>query len=53
MLGGQEGAGRYNEIKEEWRLNTPEKIKASAPELYELLSDPKTGLPTILPDGIL
>ena len=53
MLGGQDRPGRYNEIKEEWRLNTPEKIKARAPELYELLSDPKNGLPTILPDGIL
>ena len=52
MLGGQDSPGRYNEIKEEWRLNTPEKINARAPELYELLSDPKNGLPTILPDGI-
>ena len=53
MLGGQNGPGRYNDIKEEWRLNTPEKIKSHAPELYDLLSDPKLGLPTILPDGIL
>jgi len=53
MLGGQDGKGRFNEIKEEWRLNTPEKIQANAPELYELLSDPKNGMPTILPNGIL
>ena len=38
--------------KEEWRLNTPEKINGRAPELYELLSDPNNGLPTTLPDGI-
>ena len=53
MLDGQDEPGGYNEIKEEWRLNTPEKIKARAPELCELLSDPKNGLPTILPDAIL
>ena len=53
MLGAQDGPGRYDDIKDEWRLNTPAKIKSNAPELYDLLSDPSTGLPTVLPDGIL
>ena len=52
-LGAQDGPGRYSEIKDEWRLNTPEKIKSNAPELYELLNDASAGLPTVLPDGII
>lgn len=52
-LGGQNGPGRFQQISQEWKLNTPGKIKASAPDLYEFLSNPDLGLPTILPDGII
>ena len=53
FLAGQNGPGRFEEIKKEWQLNTSEKIKASAPDLYDFLSDPDLGLPTQLPDGIV
>ena len=52
-LGGQNGPGRFEEIRHEWKLNTPNKIQASAPELYDFLSNPDLGLPTVLPDGII
>ena len=52
-LGGQDGPGRFDEIRQEWKLNTPSKIEASAPDLYDFLSNPDLGLPTVLPDGII
>ena len=53
LLEGQNGPGRFEEIKQEWQLNTSEKIKASAPDLYDFLSDAALDLPAVLPDGII
>ena len=52
-LGGQDSPGRFEEIRQEWKLNTPSKIKASAVDLYDFLSNPDLGLPTVLPDGMI
>ena len=51
MLGAQDTASRFQEISEEWRLNTAAKVKSGDPRLFELLSDPKYAFPTKLPDG--
>jgi hypothetical protein len=51
LLGGQAAAERLEEIGEEWRLNTPEKLASGNPEVYALLTDPAYSLPTVLPDG--
>ena len=51
LLGGQDFAGRRENIDNEWRLNTPAKLKAGDPGLYRLLTDPKYRFPTALPDG--
>jgi hypothetical protein len=52
LMGGQDGPGRLDEIGEEWRLNTPEKLAAGDPEVYALLTDPGFNMPTVLPDGV-
>ena len=52
LLGGQEAPGRLDEIGEEWRLNTAEKLAAGDPDVHALLTDPEYRLPTILPDGV-
>ena len=46
-LGGQYGPGRHEDIRQEWKLNTPSKIKALASDLYDFLSNPDLGLPTV------
>jgi hypothetical protein len=51
LLGGQDFAGRGEEIAHEWRLNTSEKLRDGDPAIYELLTDPQYYFPTILPDG--
>ena len=51
LMGGQDGPGRLDEIGEEWRFNTAEKIAARDPEVVALLTDPEYSLPTVLPDG--
>ena len=51
LLGAQAPAWRYQEIRREWRLNTPEKFQAGDPALYKLLTDPRYHFPTRLPDG--
>ena len=53
MLGAQRSQKRFREIRDEWRLNTPEKIENQAPMLFALLSDDRYGLPTVLPSGDL
>ena len=53
VLGGQQARGRFKQIKDEWRLNTPKKVAQSDPELFDLLTDERFGLPSILPDGIV
>tara|TARA_Y100000590_G_scaffold21391_1_gene24825 strand:- start:5419 stop:6243 length:825 start_codon:yes stop_codon:yes gene_type:complete len=42
-LRGQQ-AERSKDIKHEWKLNTPEKLSQSAPDLVALLSDKKYGI---------
>ncbi|MAI70154.1 MAG: hypothetical protein CMM01_10600 [Rhodopirellula sp.] len=51
LLGAQDFPNRLEEISEEWRWNTPAKVKSGDPDLYALLSDPKYSFPTKLPDG--
>ena len=50
-IGAQDFPGRFEQISEEWRLNTPAKLKSGDPVLYALLSDPQYSFPTKLPDG--
>jgi len=51
ILGAQAYPGRFEDIRNEWRLNTAAKVKEGDPELYRLLTDPKYKFPTVLPDG--
>ena len=51
ILGAQDFPGRFDYIKNEWRLNTKEKVKNGDPTIYKLLTDPRYGFPTKLPDG--
>lgn len=49
ILGAQ--ANRLNEIEQEWKLNTKEKVETQDFAIYQLLTDPQYGFPTVLPDG--
>lgn len=49
MLGAQEN--RLNEIDNEWRLNTRQKVEDTDTEIFTLLTNPIYKIPTILPDG--
>lgn len=49
MLGAQEN--RFNEIGQEWRLNTRAKVESDDPAVFQLLTDPQYKFPTVLPDG--
>ena len=51
ILGGQNYPGRLDEIKQEWRLNTKEKVKNNDPIVFSLITDPQFSLPTNIPDG--
>ena len=51
ILGGQNYPGRLDEIKQEWRLNTKEKVKNSDPIVFSLMTNPRFNLPTNIPDG--
>lgn len=51
ILGAQDFPGRFDYIKNEWRLNTKEKVKNGDPAIYKLLTDPQYKFPTKLPDG--
>lgn len=51
IIGAQDFPGRLEQISDEWRLNTPAKMKTGDPALYTLLTDPKYSFPTITPDG--
>ena len=51
LLGAQEYAGRGDEIGDEWKLNTNEKLEQGDKLLYRLLTNPKYKFPTKLPDG--
>lgn len=49
ILGAQEN--RLNEIGQEWKLNTKDKVEMQDQAVYQLLTDPQYKFPTILPDG--
>jgi hypothetical protein len=51
ILGAQDYPGRNQDIGQEWRLNTRDKVKQRDPTLYRLLTDPRYRFPSILPDG--
>jgi len=51
ILGGQEFEGRLEEIQDEWRLNTRDRMEATDTALFALLTDSQFRLPTVLPDG--
>jgi hypothetical protein len=51
LLGAQDIPGRLEEIENEWRPNTAEKLQAQDPAVYQLLKDPTLKLPTVLPDA--
>ena len=49
MLGAQEN--RLNEIDNEWRLNTRQKVEDTDTAIFTLLTNPIYKIPTVLPDG--
>jgi len=49
LLGAQ--ANRLDEIGQEWKLNTPLKVKDRDPKVFQLLTDPRYKTPSVLPDG--
>lgn len=51
ILGAQNFPGRLENIQQEWRYNTKEKVEKGDPRIYALLTDPQYKFPTILPDG--
>jgi hypothetical protein len=51
ILGAQDIPGRLEEIEEEWRLNTLEKVQNGDPAIFDLLTDPQYSLPSVIPDG--
>ncbi|PKG37651.1 hypothetical protein [Psychromonas sp. Urea-02u-13] len=51
ILGAQAFEGRFDEIKDEWKLNTKEKVQAIDPAIYNILTNANYGLPSQLPDG--
>ncbi|MCT4634116.1 MAG: copper amine oxidase N-terminal domain-containing protein [Firmicutes bacterium] len=51
MLGAQDFEGRYEEINEEWKLNTKDKVMSKDKGAYEILTNAKYKLPSRLPDG--
>ena len=51
LLDGQAFKGRGENIEHEWKLNTPEKLRAKDKAVVKILTDPKYHLSTRLPDG--
>jgi hypothetical protein len=51
ILGAQDYPGRLEQIDNEWRLNTREKVRIGDPAAYAILTNPEYRLPTVLPDG--
>ena len=51
LLDGQDFRNRGRDINHEWKLNTPEKIRANDKAVVKILTNPKYKLPTRLPDG--
>lgn len=51
ILGAQNYPGRLEQIDNEWRLNSRQKVKEGDPAVYAILTRPEYKLPTVLPDG--
>jgi len=51
ILGAQDGAGRLEEINQEWKLNTRALVQEKDTLVYDLLTDAQYKIPTKLPDG--
>ena len=51
ILGGQQFEGRREDITDEWRLNTRRLVEKKDVRAFKILTNPKYGLPTRLPDG--
>lgn len=51
ILGAQNFQGREDEISDEWKLNTKEKVSVQDPAIFSILTDPSFELATVLPDG--
>ena len=49
ILGAQEN--RFDEIQQEWKLNTKQLVETQDPVMYNLLTNPQYKFPTVLPDG--
>lgn len=49
MLGAQEN--RFDEIDNEWRLNTRALVESGDTAIFTLLTNPTYKMPTVLPDG--
>jgi hypothetical protein len=51
MLGAQDFSGRYDQIKQEWKLNTRELMQSDDPAAFALFTDPQYNWPTVIPNG--
>lgn len=51
ILGGQSFSGRLEQIQQEWKLNTKEKVRLGDPDAYNILTNQAYLLPSTLPDG--
>ena len=51
LLDGQDFKNRGRDIGHEWKLNTPEKLRAKDKAVVKILTDPKYNIPTRLPDA--
>ena len=51
VLGAQNFPGRLENIGENWKLNTREKVMKQDPAVYALVTDPRFILPIVIPDG--
>ena len=50
-LGGQQFAGRLEQIQHEWSLNTAVKLQGTDTALHTILTNATFAWPTVLPDG--
>lgn len=51
IMGAQASPDRLEEIKQEWKLNTKEKVQNTDKAIFSLLTNPTYKMPMILPDG--
>ena len=51
IMGAQEYPGRLEEIEEEWKLNTKEKVETTDSGIFKILTNPRYKLAQKLPNG--